>query len=244
MECTELPTGQCLVCGHALKRPIRKCPSCDTLHHFECWDYNGGCAVFACGGLKAAPAPSMDPPFEGEVPRAVHLPYFSWRDVPVDTLVGITTAGLLSGLMMVMLGFWVSSASDVFGLKCLEVRVRPDLPRAPQDARSSRAAAPVDVDQLRLGEAYRAWRAVDALVRDDRLWQGTGATPAPELVVALDRIAGPQLEQTVSRSLAEETAQWRRARLTQMAHLIAVPRMSPSGRRPSQVSPGERSRAD
>ncbi len=42
----------CLVCGEELSNStVVKCRLCHTLHHEECWEYNGKCAVFGCGGL-------------------------------------------------------------------------------------------------------------------------------------------------------------------------------------------------
>jgi hypothetical protein len=43
-----LSTARCPVCGAPIERPPRLCPSCDTPHHPECWEYAGGCAIFGC----------------------------------------------------------------------------------------------------------------------------------------------------------------------------------------------------
>ena len=49
-----LVTGQrCPVCAcpieeHTEDDPLEICPRCNTAHHKDCWDYNGGCAVYAC----------------------------------------------------------------------------------------------------------------------------------------------------------------------------------------------------
>ncbi len=49
-----LTTGQrCPVCAcpieeHTEEDPLEICPRCNTAHHKDCWDYNGGCAVYAC----------------------------------------------------------------------------------------------------------------------------------------------------------------------------------------------------
>lgn len=40
----------CGVCGDEMPGPVTRCPVCDTPFHHECWDYNEGCAVYACGG--------------------------------------------------------------------------------------------------------------------------------------------------------------------------------------------------
>ena len=44
----------CLVCAQPISEPkLMACTSCDTPHHGDCWDYNGRCALFGCGGTRA-----------------------------------------------------------------------------------------------------------------------------------------------------------------------------------------------
>lgn len=44
----------CLVCAQAISEPVRMCcTTCETPHHRDCWDYNGRCALFGCGGARA-----------------------------------------------------------------------------------------------------------------------------------------------------------------------------------------------
>jgi hypothetical protein len=42
--------GNCRVCGCGLDGGLVRCASCRTPHHEDCWSYNGGCSVYACGG--------------------------------------------------------------------------------------------------------------------------------------------------------------------------------------------------
>jgi hypothetical protein len=49
--------GPCPVCGRQVGRPIAACPSCRTAHHVDCWEYNGGCAIYACAGRPAEEPP-------------------------------------------------------------------------------------------------------------------------------------------------------------------------------------------
>jgi len=43
----------CPICGEAIEaRPVQ-CRSCRTLHHRDCWDYNGMCAMYGCGEARA-----------------------------------------------------------------------------------------------------------------------------------------------------------------------------------------------
>ncbi len=40
----------CQVCGCAVTDLPVRCGRCGTPHHDDCWEYNGGCSVYACGG--------------------------------------------------------------------------------------------------------------------------------------------------------------------------------------------------
>lgn len=41
--------GTCPICGSPLKAGRVSCLKCKTSHHRECWEWNGGCSMFACG---------------------------------------------------------------------------------------------------------------------------------------------------------------------------------------------------
>jgi hypothetical protein len=51
--------GVCPVCDAGLEgpssAPLVSCSKCRTRHHRECWDYNDGCAIFACGCRSYSP---------------------------------------------------------------------------------------------------------------------------------------------------------------------------------------------
>lgn len=42
--------GTCPVCGTAVEEDRSLCARCRTPHHKDCWNYLGGCAIFACAG--------------------------------------------------------------------------------------------------------------------------------------------------------------------------------------------------
>lgn len=45
--------GSCLICGCPLKgAPVVRCTKCATPHHRDCWEFNGRCSTFACGGTR------------------------------------------------------------------------------------------------------------------------------------------------------------------------------------------------
>lgn len=49
-----LPDIHCRVCGDLLQAGVLvACQNCETPHHGDCWEYNQGCAVFACGETQA-----------------------------------------------------------------------------------------------------------------------------------------------------------------------------------------------
>ncbi len=58
----------CGICQTAVRsgEVVGGCPSCDALFHVECWDENGGCAVYGC----ALAPESIHEPLEG-APGAV-----------------------------------------------------------------------------------------------------------------------------------------------------------------------------
>lgn len=45
-----MESSKCQVCGAQVERSVRAklCPACETPLHPECWEYNGGCATYAC----------------------------------------------------------------------------------------------------------------------------------------------------------------------------------------------------
>lgn len=46
----------CRICGEVLSAlPRVRCRRCRTPHHEECWEYVGGCSVFACGSRETTP---------------------------------------------------------------------------------------------------------------------------------------------------------------------------------------------
>jgi hypothetical protein len=58
------PEVRCAVCSQSLESAgraaaaagaaARICPRCEAPHHADCWDYNGGCAIFGCGSVPVA----------------------------------------------------------------------------------------------------------------------------------------------------------------------------------------------
>lgn len=64
--------GRCGICQTAFApgESVGPCPSCGATFHPECWDENGGCAVYGCALAPAAvAAPAAPPSVWGEEDR-------------------------------------------------------------------------------------------------------------------------------------------------------------------------------
>jgi hypothetical protein len=44
--------ARCQVCGERVILDRVECRRCDTPHHRDCWEYNGRCALYACGEVR------------------------------------------------------------------------------------------------------------------------------------------------------------------------------------------------
>lgn len=64
--------GTCPVCGVPLAGEVRACERCDTQAHPDCWDWAGGCAIYGCGAVPAAPRPGRGLLEERPGPAAPH----------------------------------------------------------------------------------------------------------------------------------------------------------------------------
>lgn len=57
----------CNVCGEAVGPAPTVCPSCDTPYHFDCWEYSGGCGVYACTSQARRPPNPQAPLLPGKL---------------------------------------------------------------------------------------------------------------------------------------------------------------------------------
>lgn len=68
----------CPVCGEEVGAAPEICPACDTPHHWDCWEYNGGCATYGCPIKTRKPKkrPVMAAPSDGAsaVPDKIPFP--------------------------------------------------------------------------------------------------------------------------------------------------------------------------
>ncbi len=111
-----MPT--CRVCGDTLIGRLHACDRCETPHHDDCWDYNGGCAVYACRETISSVvnvSPTLDTlTRELAEQRATieHDSNLSFRQYSCETLGGTAlfsgatyTAGILGTLVSYPLGY-------------------------------------------------------------------------------------------------------------------------------------------
>mgnify|MGYP006286410321 CR=1 FL=1 len=100
---------ECPVCGSPIEDEPRYCPRCDTPHHQDCWDYVGGCAIFACrdhGKSRALLSPSAElqrpvAPRDGNLPKVVSRWFNLYRyEGGLKALSGLNLLALLSSLAL------------------------------------------------------------------------------------------------------------------------------------------------
>ena len=73
----EMVGRTCPYCRFDLKEGVTviPCPVCEAVHHDDCWEENGGCAVALCaGGPSYEEAPQQEPEPEPEPPAPPPLP--------------------------------------------------------------------------------------------------------------------------------------------------------------------------
>jgi hypothetical protein len=66
---------RCPYCHSGVRTRVRRCTSCTTIHHVDCWDEHGGCSIYGCAqagdtAVRAAAPPALQPDDPGEVSAA------------------------------------------------------------------------------------------------------------------------------------------------------------------------------
>ena len=60
---------------------VVRCPGCDTLHHADCWEENGGCARYGClHSPEMSGGPAL--PREGPPPRLTFCHHCGYSPLP------------------------------------------------------------------------------------------------------------------------------------------------------------------
>src|SRR5438477_8659211 len=56
--------GTCPICQTSIRSDEagKTCPSCGQLHHAECWNEVGGCAIYGCKSAPAVAKPAPEGP--------------------------------------------------------------------------------------------------------------------------------------------------------------------------------------
>lgn len=130
----------CGVCGSQLGPPLELCPRCESPHHQDCWEYNGGCSVYGCvratpgAAAQAVPAPAPAPvdaraapssadgdllpaPADGDLPPGASLLWERAAPEPADVPMSIFRLLLAAGLAGVaLLGTGIAPHARVLNL--------------------------------------------------------------------------------------------------------------------------------
>ena len=73
----------CPICGEEIGMAPVVCDACDTPHHWDCWEYNGGCAIYSCPRKVKKRAKEITIPDKlvgvETVGEVVHLPTINVR---------------------------------------------------------------------------------------------------------------------------------------------------------------------
>ncbi|MBI4859227.1 MAG: hypothetical protein HY815_02995 [Candidatus Riflebacteria bacterium] len=104
--------GVCRVCGSPLSAPMVLCPTCETPHHRDCWDYNKGCSTYGCSAVAPRPVdltPIVSAPQPGETESPIHEILSAVAGPVVVVTLALTAVVLITGsLLMLFLGVFVS----------------------------------------------------------------------------------------------------------------------------------------
>lgn len=120
MKVDEPVPGRCPVCREEMQQPVH-CPSCATPHHQECWEYNHGCAIYACTPVSIIIAEEKVPVVRSYTVRGRRL-----GTTFVETAVMGMCVALIAGLFPEAL-VYVVGITFVFAIgRVLATRQSPD----------------------------------------------------------------------------------------------------------------------
>lgn len=116
-DATGMPV--CKVCGEEIHQDRVDCVSCVAPHHRDCWEFNGGCSIYGCGGTEAVMTPA------GLVPHLEEI-YIDGRSPVPDFQEGHPRPPRTSALRP-MDGrlLWVLALVALFVLKGLQTTSEP-----------------------------------------------------------------------------------------------------------------------
>ncbi len=121
----------CQVCGEPIVDRKAWCVDCDTLHHGDCFAWNGRCAVYACTGMRFRREPGRDPgvqwieirdPGGDLVPSAFVVEFTSPRERTIFWVVYVALLAALLGLLGLLEApgpAWSLPGWGLFGLLAL-----------------------------------------------------------------------------------------------------------------------------
>ena len=200
------------MCGFALSGRIRTCPSCETSHHEDCFDYLEGCARFACPGGQQIRDKLLELTRQLHLRRAVHSS--SMASIGLLCLASIwqwagdfrtAVAGILIVLLVGPAISWIrrfllrTPPRDLSVLQELFIEVRSLPPPSSPETRASRGHPPRYRDP-RSGCMWRPPRHFRVRGRPVRLpLTGDPPRPVSDLILCL-QLASVALRPHGSRS--------------------------------------------
>lgn len=106
----ERPASRCEICGDSLAdHPCVACRRCGTVHHLDCFRWNGGCSVYGCGSLTGE---TTDP----AGPRSAELVLPEAPRVPVSPAFLVGLLGLIAGAVLALSGVHAALTTIVLAL--------------------------------------------------------------------------------------------------------------------------------
>lgn len=98
--------AECPVCGEPPSGDVVQCPRCGTPHHRDCWEYTGGCALYAC---EDGIAPPRERSIFDQLPPWLarwFRPRNPDRGLSLRSVLLLLSVGMLLSMSLVGYGYW------------------------------------------------------------------------------------------------------------------------------------------
>lgn len=83
---------QCQVCGDPMRENIVGCARCSTIHHKDCFEYNGKCSTFGCAETRFSPVSNLDTLFSRVATGSAGIPQVEIINSPSDHIQNSTAS--------------------------------------------------------------------------------------------------------------------------------------------------------
>ena len=168
----------CEVCGKPFDADtaIVRCDTCKTLHHLDCWQYNRGCAVYACNGRMYDRLPNeeqlavVDPALRGQAPFTVCQPTELIGAAPLIAMIfGVLLSmgavpAIIKALMLHKLFAVAYVLLGTIGLIVLPVLHQAFYNRLECDPKTGVISRQLYLYNYAVGEVEKDWLSVDDII--------------------------------------------------------------------------------